>query len=183
MTPRDTIKSSVLNYPLISQTNGEIQHHLFIVVGNGYEWVNGELVDESDNQSTQSVNDAIYKLFNEYKRENNSWIDILKKTSDVKGFLKYILNYIETEVLAILKADTMFDEPLEVYFDKINEPLLFGICEYSKIYDLPDKITKEWYDCVVNFLKHYEPYIQDDNIEQQSYIKEIKEKLKTIKII
>lgn len=179
MTPKDTIKSSVLNYPLISQTNGEIQHHLFIVVGNGYEWVNGELVDEYTNQSLQSTSDAISELFKEYKNENNIWCEKVKTTGKTCSFL----NHLEKQVLTILKADTMFDEPLEVYFDKIkNEPLLLNICKYSKIYDLPDKITKEWYDCVVNFLNHFEPYINDTE-EQKKYISEIKEKLKNITII
>lgn len=180
MTPRDTIKLSVLNYPLISQTNGEIQHHLFIIIGNGYEWVNGELVDEYNERNFKTTKDAIHRLFEQYRDKDNCWKQVLKRT---KKAYSYFLDSVEKQVLTILKSETMFDEPLEVYFDTIKEPLLFDISRYSKIYDLPSKMTKEWYDCVVNFLKHYEPYIQDDNIEQQSYIKEIKEKLKTIEII
>lgn len=180
MTPKETIISNVLNYPLISQTNGEIQYHMFITIGNGYEWINGELVDEYDNYVLpSSIDDAIINLFKEYKDENNIWSKHVKNTGKVFP----LLNHIEKQVLTILKANSMFDEPLEIYFDKIkNESLLLNICEYSKIYDLPKEIKKDWYDCVVNFLNHFEPYVKNDN-KQKEYIDEIRNKLKTIKII
>jgi hypothetical protein len=41
---KDTVKYAMLEYPTIFPSVGEVLHHLFAVNGNGYDWVDGELV-------------------------------------------------------------------------------------------------------------------------------------------
>ena len=40
-----TVQSMYDNYPVIFQDRFDCYNHLFCVIGNGFEWVDGELVD------------------------------------------------------------------------------------------------------------------------------------------
>lgn len=46
MNVKDTVRDCLYNYPRIFKNKWDIYHHLFAVNGNGYEWVNGQLVDD-----------------------------------------------------------------------------------------------------------------------------------------
>lgn len=51
MTYSDTVKNCIAGYPKLFETEGDVLHHLFFVNGNGYEWVNGELIDLFDTET------------------------------------------------------------------------------------------------------------------------------------
>lgn len=44
---RDTVKLGLLQYSSIFPTPFDVAHHMFMVIGNGYHWSGGELVDGS----------------------------------------------------------------------------------------------------------------------------------------
>jgi hypothetical protein len=44
MKAEETIQAVFDSYPKLFQTRLEVLHHMFIVPGNGYRWLNGELV-------------------------------------------------------------------------------------------------------------------------------------------
>ena len=44
MTVRDTVIDMIRRHPLITKNKVDAYDHLFMTVGNGYEWVDGELV-------------------------------------------------------------------------------------------------------------------------------------------
>ena len=39
MTLKDTVKSNLIMYPLISPSKLSVYNHLFLTIGNGYEWI------------------------------------------------------------------------------------------------------------------------------------------------
>lgn len=45
MNPEDTIRHTLYYYPQICPNRAHALHHMFCVIGNGYEWIKGELVD------------------------------------------------------------------------------------------------------------------------------------------
>lgn len=45
MTPQDTVRRGLLEYPSLFRSPLDVLDQLFAVIGNGYEWVKGELVD------------------------------------------------------------------------------------------------------------------------------------------
>lgn len=73
MRAEDTLQFMVDFYPDIFPTRKHCLDHLFCVIGNGYEWVDGELVD-ADNKYEKR-----YKLRKPIKKaefENEqSWLD------------------------------------------------------------------------------------------------------------
>ena len=179
MTPRDTIIKMILNYPLIAKTNGEIQSHLFLTIGNGYDWENGELINKfkEDNEAS-SIKTAVNKLLDYYMKEDNSWNALIQsKVTCLKSFL----NFLKEQINTINDYPIILAEPLEKYFNNVPDKTILYIDKYSKIYELPDKITLDWYNAITNFLLHLEPYI-NDNKEQKEIIKEIKDKLRNIRV-
>ena len=59
MTLKNNIRESLLYYPGIFDNALDVLHHMYCVIGNGYEWVNGELVECSGREMSISVKDAI----------------------------------------------------------------------------------------------------------------------------
>ena len=47
-----TIQNMFDEYPTLFKERADCLNHLFCTIGNGYEWVNGELVGDGDNDFT-----------------------------------------------------------------------------------------------------------------------------------
>ena len=45
MTVKDTLYSSLIRYSVLYENKWQVFHHLFSSYGNGYQWVDGELVE------------------------------------------------------------------------------------------------------------------------------------------
>jgi len=45
MNVENTVRTTLLEYPRIFRNSLDVYNHLFCVIGNGYEWINGELVE------------------------------------------------------------------------------------------------------------------------------------------
>ena len=63
MTIKDTIKSMIIMCPRIFPTKLSVYNHLFLTIGNGYRWENGELISEDDKENC-SIEDGLEFLFN-----------------------------------------------------------------------------------------------------------------------
>ena len=73
MKVKDAVKASIMLYPTIHKTKLDVYEHMFLVIGNGYDWVNGELVAE---KRVPTVQKAIEKELND-----NFQYDIIKDYS------------------------------------------------------------------------------------------------------
>ena len=62
MKVKDAVKASIMLYPTIQKTKLDVYEHMFLVIGNGYDWVNGELVAE---KRVPTVQEAIEKELND----------------------------------------------------------------------------------------------------------------------
>ena len=61
MTAEETIRKCILSCPLIFKNKLEVYNHLFLTNGNGFKWVNGELIDDSLNNG-YSLEDSIHDI-------------------------------------------------------------------------------------------------------------------------
>lgn len=149
MTIKDTIKSMLINYPLLFSTKLSTYDHLFLVYGNGYEWVDGELVSIEDIEYS-SIETGLDKLFNgQYQYDLLS--NYLKTTSDIEKIVSRVKWMNERNfILAkrIINYETILNEKLYVT-DEIN---LNPLCEYSQILNVPDDIKDDWKDAIKEFL-------------------------------
>lgn len=139
----ETIQSCFDNYPTLYQTREQVLNQLFCVIGNGYEWKNGELVDDNDKKPINNLYNGKAKqyniitkgkyrkmMFDELKSDKENykfWTDILKE----KGLT------LEEEFLKP-KED---DNELQFKIDKSIYPLCR---QYSKMFNYPKDIKEDW---------------------------------------
>jgi hypothetical protein len=123
MRAEDTLQYMTDFYPEIFPTRKHCLDHLFCVVGNGYEWVNGELVDDdSEYEKRYILREPIKKA--EFKRETN-WYRMNKFYSNLYNALNDL-----GEKRSI---------PMEYKFEWY--PLSK---EYSALFTYPDDIKDDW---------------------------------------
>lgn len=143
MNLEETIQSCFDNYPTLYQTREQVLNQLFCVIGNGYEWINGELVNDNDKKPINNLYNGKAKqyniitkgkyrkmLFDEIKSDKENYkilTDILKE----KG------KTLEDKFLTP-KSD---DNELQFKIDKSIYPLCI---EYSKMFNYPNDIKEDW---------------------------------------
>jgi hypothetical protein len=142
MTVEKTLRLSLLKYPSIHLNKWDVYHHWFCVNGNGYEWKDGELVIqvEDDNYTQEmSIEEAIKFQFNRYLSSSCLNRNVLRKLE------KNILMILNIE--ARMKDFTLW---LEIY----------PLCEYSKIVQIPKDIKPDW----LMAAKEFYAYLLDNYI-------------------
>lgn len=120
MTLEETIQEMYNKYPILFQERRDCLNHLFCVIGNGYEWENGELI---------SCDRKIYK-YNSYKDE-------------------YEFDYIDNTPVKLKGGNKATQTIKSIEYDMIYKDCKFEwypICEYSKIVDFPSNIKQDWLD-------------------------------------
>lgn len=164
---KDTIRYSMLEYPTLHVNPVDVCEHLFCIIGNGYEWRDGELVDKftapeepptwvqrllnlfryttKGGMKYPEPNERIAKMDPEYIRYSGI---LLKEDAE---FVR--MQWTENNIDAIIEAS-----PLAVYFgDHPNgHYFLKGICpEYAKAFTFPDDIKEDWGVALYAFLNYW----------------------------
>jgi len=57
-----TIEDMIARYPSLFQSRTQALHHLFVVLGCGYEWQNGELVDRHSERRADRIPRSAAKI-------------------------------------------------------------------------------------------------------------------------
>ncbi len=138
MTPNDTIRELLLEYPSLFKSRGDVLHHLFCVIGNGYEWVDGELVSRySDDRSsfTNPTDRAIDRILTRLRlnladdaRSNNSHVIDVELSYKALAEINYARNAIDIR----LNNYTF-------------EGSLYPACpDYAKLWNYPDDLSYDW---------------------------------------
>ncbi|MCM1224983.1 MAG: hypothetical protein NC548_62085 [Lachnospiraceae bacterium] len=122
-------------YKSLFPTRKHCLNHLFCVIGNGYKWINGELVDTDD------IYEKRYKLAIPIKHaefpEEGTW---------------WMINLIEKE----LSEQT--NKPMNPNFKfSWSKPSK----EYSYLYNYPDNIKPDW----LQLLNECKQLLKEDNME------------------
>ena len=173
MTVKDTIKSIIITCPILYPTKLSAYNHLFLTIGNGYRWKNGELISEDDEENC-SIEDALEALFNK-----ESQYDVLKSLLDDTTNSEVIINYLKRRnkknlelAKVIVNCEKIINEKLYI----TNEEILYPLCEYSRILNIPDDIKDDWKDAIKEFL--YFIMTSEENeviIYRNQYINELSE--------
>lgn len=116
MTFEKTLQSMFDHYPGLFQERSDCLDHLFCVIGNGFEWVNGELVDGDIKPPKHKLvnRKATQHLPNPYKN-----IPYLNLPRHKKWYFVY---------------KTPSGEPDQIVLYK----------NYAHLWDYPDDITPSW---------------------------------------
>jgi hypothetical protein len=168
MNLKDSVIDSMREYPSISRNKLDVYDHLFLTNGNGYDWVNGELIDKyNEKPNIISIEEAIDKLFNDdYRIELTTdrmffYIGELNKDEKVvKESLQYDLKRYAQNVKTIINAEkavnqSLFEiEPIITLDGLEPEYFLYPLCEYSKIMNIPNDIKSDWLDGIKELMDY-----------------------------
>lgn len=144
---RQTMKHCLLSYPTIFPNPLNVCVHLFCVIGNGYQWHKGQLVDRYEGAK-------IPKRM-KYPKEDFSkdWSQKSIRQSGIKiqnEARLHQMRFIEKNIDAIVAAD-----PVNVYFGSSRQGCFVtdNIClEYADGLQFPDDIKKDWAQALYRFL-------------------------------
>lgn len=206
MNYHDTVISGLLLYPRLYPGRLEVDNHLFATIGNGYEWVDGELVETVYNSDIEGIHEL--NPYDTLKR--NIKFELLESSSGLKK---------QIEVNELLKKDSPFDLALTRKVnnifkiidmtEKVNERYntychipdvheksiikrcgeehswrIYRICDYSALVNFPEDIKPDWKEALYNFILwclENQSYLCKDNIEKQlEYLRNSKNRLEKL---
>lgn len=121
MTVKDTVMNALLEYPTLFLNSLDVYNYLFCMIGNGYVWTNGELVDRLEHTKVLTVKQAIQKVIErEVPRSNIDYIEyyidlvfdntdsVILENKDKKEYLKEKI-YKEVKLNQNLLKDELSD--------------------------------------------------------------------------
>lgn len=132
---------------------------MFICIGNGYEWKNGQLVSIED-RKLATVEEGVIKCLNFHLVDHDpeEYMEVLKSLLTEEQYKNHKIanykRYIE-EVKDIFhwedKIDDFsfaWDEEYKKFHERNenhpNKQTFTNFCNYSRICNLPDNIKKDW---------------------------------------
>ena len=198
MNLKDSVINSMREYPSISGNKLDVYDHLFLTIGNGYDWVNGELIETSNEKpNVISIEDAIDNLFNdEYRIDLTTdrmffYIGELEKEEKVvKESLQYDLKRYAQDVKTIINAEKLVNqslfeiEPIICLEGLEPECTLYPLSNYSKIMNIPDDIKPDWLNGIkelMNYLLNSEfPSVVEYRTTYKNELNQVVERIKEL---
>lgn len=153
-TFKQTLKRGLFEYPTIFPNPVDVCVHLFCIIGNGYEWHEGELVDRydriKDNEFVESmtmrdISPMMAEIYASVEKSTGH------KLKDAAQLIQ--MKFVEDNIDAIIDAN-----PTNSYFGGEQGSSYFkkGICvKYAHAFDFPDDTKKDWADALYTFINHW----------------------------
>lgn len=145
--PESFFLQSIRKYPAIFKNKTLVAEHLFLVIGNGYEWgKDGNISQgtyEGIDEEIISVEDAIEAYWKEVE-EFETRFDLGKVRS--AGMIERRKIRHNKNIETIKNSENLLHRSFTP--EELNHP---DICEYSMIVNIPDNITDEWKKIVIEF--------------------------------
>ena len=194
-TPVKIIRKNLMTHPSIFKNRADVMNHLFLTIGTGYHWDNGEIVYDDTDVIVPTVEEAIqtivkwhkyrncrYTMLNldlsmlaasarEATDDNELTLCIDETENAIRRNINRSTDRLVQDILQIVNIDRIYAEPLKSTVD------LYPLCSSSNLYNIPDNITSEWKDCAKEFYEYIttEPEFND-------YVKKYSNELNDIKI-
>jgi len=201
-----TVRNDLLLWPSIHVNRFSVLHHLFCVIGNGFEWKNGELVETgSKGCKDVSIEEAVKRIIDDELsiKDILSYMFLGMLSNDkekASPFIKdELVNVVDAERKRIIndindlvsmsfriderQADMSYPSyekypyhTVELY--KNYDVKFYPICEYSRLCNLPDDIKTDW---LIAARDMYNYIIVNPQYIDENYKKDFDEYLPKIK--
>ena len=183
MTVKDTLRRSLLTYPLILKNALDVYEQWFCVIGNGYEWENGELVSINNDLNIKTKFGAVLYQIKEFFVGKYRWKFI--RLSNFGRNVKRNIKKTNELINRVLNVDKNVNDFTPIVDEAIVKDIseykfrLYPLCKYSKICTLPDDIKPDWLEAAK---KMYEimiknPYIVED---EEMWLPKIAKRIKEL---
>ena len=152
MNAQDCIKQMIVEYPSLFPSRENCLDHLFLVIGNGYEWEDGELTyrgRRNFEDSHLSAIERIHKRFNEDSQPGSAIYETLHPTGKWD-------NWIKRHEERLVKTQKIIDEVdirCQPFKGEPQPKRLYPISNnYSKACVVPDNVKQDWLDAAYETL-------------------------------
>ena len=160
MNLKDTMLRNIRLCPLNTKNKLDIYNQFFLVLGNGYEWNDGELVDVYGNNKILTIEEAIEKeLLSEFNltlfnRSINRNIRIYNISSaECKDKIRERLKRYYKNIQTILHAEDIINHNIVINEDKRDFDF-YPLTTYSAIMNIPDNIKPDWLDGIKELMEY-----------------------------
>ena len=188
------VKRILLNYPMLYPNALTVYNQLFCVIGNGYEWKNGELVyyDKSEiKRNSMSVKTAVMsllkeELIDEWRDEDSATRRFMKAYEGLDDMANYVARHNEhilEDVKRIFHVNTAMNdfsiptERLTGIMEIDYQFKFYPLCEYSAICCIPDDVKPDWLIALNRMyiiMKEHIDLVEDD----KGWMEKIEKRLK-----
>lgn len=151
MFPENTILYLLWACPILFKTKADVLEHLFFVLGNGYEWVEGELICRFEaclDQTPRGIYNAVRKRYKKRRREDVVHIRKIKKAFEpLIEELEQIPNLgIDLSPLKCREPEPLPKKPTKEAQTslKIERKQIYPISRSTHIVNIPDNVKPEW---------------------------------------
>lgn len=154
MGVNEAIKHALLRSPLVFKNRLDVIEHMLFVIGNGYEWKNGELCTSSEKVLT--IPDAVIDILNRnLLYDNNNLLKIYESQGMQHKFFQSIIN----QVKDIFRLDERMNDS-----SREEDRPFYTLSRYSDICNIPDDIKPDWLELIEEVLDNLKdnPDLLDD---------------------
>ena len=185
MTYKDTVITCLKNYPMLYPNRLTVDDHLFAVIGNGYEWKDGQICAIDDSQECEDCIDMARSCFDVIYSEIPA--DVVQRYNNYDAKQKYMAGRITQEkwddehpelaktLKKVLGKRDYSKLPDEDWFEPVTgdfEFSVYPICKYSKLTCIPDNVQPDWLEAIEHFvdycLQHEEVLIHKYHTEKDT---------------
>lgn len=193
MKVEDQLRKSLLNFPMLFPNALTVYDHLFLVIGNGFEWKDGELVhsgEENKRFTNMTIKDAVLALLQEdivddWRNEYSVVRSFAKVYEPLDDFtFNYIARHGEDVIESVKKIFDIenrlkdFSIPTNKTFTN-TEYKFYGLYNYSLITSIPDDVKNDWLKAAKRMIEILEE--NPDRFEDsEGLFKQVKERVESI---
>lgn len=145
-----TIRRSLWNYPTLAKSRMDVIHHLMVVIGNGYEWEDGVLIEVGGEEEIADPNTELgsryHNHFAESGNRNSLWNVKIRHRVDLR----------DHELCREIRSN------FETYYGRNGfdrETVYPGSREYSKMWTAPTEVRPDWAAVVQEARNVFEPLL------------------------
>ncbi len=146
---RDHLRKVMLTFPSLFPNAICVYDHLFLAIGNGYEWKDGELVYDADATLCDSIEEAIAALFCGFVDDIETVSQFDTNDNFRTKFIKRKLTVNKKYIHTILNIDDLLDD-LSIN-DFHND--FYSLSKYSAIANIPEDIHYDWLVAIKDFVE------------------------------
>lgn len=144
-----TVRRMLWHYPTLYKNRLQCLEELFTGYGNGYEWVNGCLVNKfgyptrDDDTVYEDVGAKVREAKSRHRAEDAAeYVAAARKHAKLYNWqLRFVRENIDDLVLS-----SLYDK-LEFWYHEPSE-------NYSPIFTIPEDVTRDWLDAAIEYLHH-----------------------------
>ena len=160
MSFKEHLRKVMLTYPRSFPAPICVYDHLFLTIGNGYVWQDGELVYDDENSLCDTVEEAIDNIKNYYfelvkeihaihTKKDGTFDNIVN--SYIKETTRYIHNILNIDdMLEDMSIPNIYDPALKE--GEENKFKFYGLSKYSAIANIPDDVHYDWIKAIKDFV-------------------------------